>query len=158
MQVHLHPSASEAVRLQQTPSGLFVGKPVIGKVSRKAPIQLSRKLQDAGGGAAGVIVASVNPGYFEDVYRGVQLGRTGVVTLIGNDRTIRARVMGGQSVGMGSVVPRTQDNNAEERGPSRHYVRSSGIDGVERIYAYSRVGDYPLLVVVATSTDEALQE
>ncbi|KRA08049.1 ATP-binding protein [Acidovorax sp. Root568] len=160
VQVHLHPSASETVRLQQTPSGLFVGKPVIGKVSGKATIQLSRKIQDAGGGGgvASVIVASVNPGYFEDVYRGVQLGRTGVVTLIGNDRTIRARVMGGQSVGMGSVVPRSPDNNAEERGPSGHYVRSSGIDGIERIYAYSRVGTYPLMVVVATSTDEALQE
>ena len=158
VQVHLNPKVAEAARLQQTPNGLFVGKPVVGKVSGKATIQLSRKIPDASGGIAGLVVASVNPGYFEDVYRGVQLGRTGVVTLIGNDSTVRARVMGGQSVGMGSVLARAANNNMEELGANGNYVRSSGIDGVERIYAYSRVGDYPLLVVVATSTDESLQE
>ena len=158
VQVHLNPKVAEAARLQQTPNGLFVGKPVVGKVSGKATIQLSRKIPDASGGIAGLVVASVNPSYFEDVYRGVQLGRTGVVTLIGNDSTVRARVVGGQSVGMGSVLARTANNNMEELGANGNYVRSSGIDGVERIYAYSRVGDYPLLVVVATSTDESLQE
>ncbi|WP_235510515.1 ATP-binding protein [Acidovorax sp. Root70] len=158
VQVHLNPKAPEATRLQQTPNGLFVGKPVVGKVSGKATIQLSRKIPDANGGIAGLVVASVNPGYFEDVYRGVQLGRIGVVTLIGNDSTVRARVLGGQSAGMGSVIARAANNNMEELGSNGNYVRSSGLDGVERIYAYSRVGEYPLLVVVATSTDESLQE
>lgn len=158
VQVHLSPQAPEAARLQKTPNGLFVGKPVVGKVSGKATIQLSRVVSYGTHSVAGLVVASVNPGYFEDVYRDVKLGRTGIVTLIGNDRTVRARVMGGESVGMGSVVARAPNNNAEELGPNGHYVRSSGLDGIERIYAYSRVGDYPLLVVVATSVDEALQE
>jgi len=158
VQVHLSPQAPEAARLQKTPNGLFVGKPVVGKVSGKATIQLSRVVSYGTHSVAGLVVASVNPGYFEDVYRDVKLGRTGIVTLIGNDRTVRARVMGGESVGMGSVVARAPNNNAEELGPNGHYVRSSGLDGIERIYAYSRVGDYPLLVVVATSIDEALQE
>lgn len=158
VQVHLNPAAAAAARLQQTPNGLFVGKPVVGKVSGKATIQLSRRIPDANGGIAGIVVASVNPGYFEDVYRGVQLGGVGVVTLVGNDSTVRARVIGGQSLGMGSVVARAANNNMEELGPGGNYVRSSGLDGIERIYAYSRVGNYPLLVVVATGTDEALQE
>ncbi|KZT17650.1 two-component sensor histidine kinase [Acidovorax sp. GW101-3H11] len=158
VQVHLNPAAAAAAHLQQTPNGLFVGKPVVGKVSGKATIQLSRRIPDANGGIAGIVVASVNPGYFEDVYRGVQLGGVGVVTLVGNDSTVRARVIGGQSLGMGSVVARAANNNMEELGPGGNYVRSSGLDGIERIYAYSRVGDYPLLVVVATGTDEALQE
>ncbi|UCV01334.1 two-component sensor histidine kinase [Acidovorax radicis] len=158
VQVHLAPKALEAARLQTTPSGLFIGKPVVGKVSGKATIQLSRSIPGASGGIAGLVVASVNPGYFEDVYRGVQLGNTGVVTLIGNDRAVRARVMGGKSVGMGDVVAQAANNNAEELGRNGHYVRASGLDNIERIYAYSRVGDYPLLVVVATSTGEALRE
>lgn len=158
VQVHLAPKALEAARLQTTPSGLFIGKPVVGKVSGKATIQLSRSIPGASGGIAGLVVASVNPGYFEDVYRGVQLGNTGVVTLIGNDRAVRARVMGGKSVGMGDVVAQAANNNTEELGRNGHYVRASGLDNIERIYAYSRVGDYPLLVIVATSTGEALQE
>lgn len=77
VQVHLNPAAAAAAHLQQTPNGLFVGKPVVGKVSGKATIQLSRRIPDPNGGIAGIVVASVNPGYFEDVYRGVQLGASG---------------------------------------------------------------------------------
>lgn len=156
VQVHLTHTATEAARLQMTPSGLFVGKPVVGKVSGKATIQLSRSISYGTSSIAGLVVASVNPGYFEDVYRDVQLGKTGIVTLVGNDRAVRARVMGGQSIGMGEVVARAANNNAEELGANGHYIRASGLDGIERIYAYSRVGNYPLLLVVATSTDEAL--
>lgn len=156
VQVHLTRTATEAARLQMTPSGLFVGKPVVGKVSGKATIQLSRSISYGTSSIAGLVVASVNPGYFEDVYRDVQLGKTGIVTLVGNDRAVRARVMGGQSIGMGEVVARAANNNAEELGANGHYIRASGLDGIERIYAYSRVGNYPLLLVVATSTDEAL--
>ncbi len=156
VQVHLTRTATEAARLQMTPSGLFVGKPVVGKVSGKATIQLSRSISYGTSSIAGLVVASVNPGYFEDVYRDVQLGKKGIVTLVGNDRAVRARVMGGQSIGMGEVVARAANNNAEELGSNGHYIRASGLDGIERIYAYSRVGNYPLLLVVATSTDEAL--
>ena len=85
VQVHLTRTATEAARLQMTPSGLFVGKPVVGKVSGKATIQLSRSISYGTSRIAGLVVASVNPGYFEDVYRDVQLGKTGIVTLVGND-------------------------------------------------------------------------
>lgn len=156
VQVHLTRTATEAAGLQMTPSGLFIGKPVVGKVSGKATIQLSRSISYGTSSIAGLVVASVNPGYFEDVYRDVQLGKMGIVTLVGNDRAVRARVMGGQSIGMGEVVARAANNNAEELGANGHYIRASGLDGIERIYAYSRVGNYPLLLVVATSTDEAL--
>ena len=156
VQVHLTRTATEAAGLQMTPTGLFIGKPVVGKVSGKATIQLSRSISYGTSSIAGLVVASVNPGYFEDVYRDVQLGKMGVVTLVGNDRAVRARVMGGQSIGMGEVVARAANNNAEELGANGHYIRASGLDGIERIYAYSRVGNYPLLLVVATSTDEAL--
>ena len=158
VQVHLTRTATEAAGLQMTPTGLFIGKPVVGKVSGKATIQLSRSISYGTSSIAGLVVASVNPGYFEDVYRDVQLGKTGTVTLVGNDRAVRARVMGGQSIGMGEVVARAANNNAEELGANGHYIRASGLDGIERIYAYSRVGDYPLLLLVATSTDEALSE
>lgn len=37
-----------------------------------------------------------------------------------------------------------------------HYEAPSGIDGVNRIYAYQRVGDYPLLIGAGISTKDAL--
>jgi hypothetical protein len=50
---------------------------VLGKVSGKWTIQLSRKISDAQGQHPGVVVASLDPSYFEDVYRGVDVGPQG---------------------------------------------------------------------------------
>lgn len=158
IKVHLRSEPSGDERLQSTASGLFVGKPVVGKVSGKATIQLSRSIAGPGGPLTGMVVASVNPDYFEDLYRRVQLGETGVVTLVGDDRAVRARVIGGKSVGMGALVPRATDDSRDNWGDSGHYVRRSPLDGVERIYAYRRVGSYPLLTFVATGADEAMYE
>lgn len=162
IKVHLQPQAAGEERAQITSTGLFVGKPVVGKVSGKATIQLSRPVPDGYGGLAGLVVASLNPAYFEDLYREVQLGERGAVSLVGNDLTVRARVVGGKSAGMGMGIGGTitQAGASSERngGDTGHYVGISGLDQVERIFAYSRVGDYPLIVFVGTSLDEALQE
>lgn len=158
IQVHLTPERSREMQLQMTRSGLYVGKPVLGKVSGKWTTQLSRKIVAANGNTLGMVVASLNPGYFEDVYRGVELGRTGSVTLLGDDRAVRARVVGGQNQGMGTTLNSAPGDNAERLDREGHYVRTSSLDGVERIYAYRRVGDYPLLIFVATSTADALLE
>lgn len=159
VKVHLRANPLPAEKQQTTAGGLFVGKAVVGKVSGKATIQLSRRIPEGTGELAGMVVASVNPGYFEDVYRGVQLGSSGIVTLVGDDRAVRARVVGGQSIGIGTVLASSQGaSGGDEWGQSGHYVRASRVDGIERISAYRRVGAYPLVIVVATGTEEAMSE
>jgi signal transduction histidine kinase len=158
VKVHLLSEPASEMLLQMTGSGLFVGRPVLGKVSGKWSIQLSRRITAPDGSLAGVVVASLNPHYFEDVYRGVQLGLMGSVTLVGDDRAVRARVVGGQSEGIGTTLTSAPSSETERLGQEGHYVRISNLDDVERIYAYRRVGDYPLMILVATSTEEALLE
>ncbi|APW40569.1 two-component sensor histidine kinase [Rhodoferax koreense] len=155
VQAHLGTLVAPEVARQIAGNGLFIGKPVLGKVSGKWTIQLSRRISDAQGKVLGVVVASLNPGYFEEIYRGVRLGRQGSVALLGDDNSVRARVMGGDSQGMGSLLSGSGD---ERRGREGHYTRVSSLDGVERVFAYRRVGDYPLMVSVATSISEALGE
>ena len=158
VRVHLRAKPLPAEKEQTTAGGLFVGKAVVGKVSGKATIQLSRRIPEGTGPLAGMVVASVNPDYFEDLYRRVQLGETGVVTLLGDDRAVRARVIGGKSMGIGALVARNPGDATDGWSESGHYVRQSPLDGVERIYAYRRVGAYPLITFVATGTNEAIQE
>ncbi len=158
VKVHFEAAHSHEMLLQMTGSGLYVGRPVLGKVSGRWTTQLSRHIVAPDGSLGGVVVASLNSSYFEEVYRGVQLGKTGSVTLLGDDRAVRARVVGGESQGMGTTLTTAPANNAERLDREGHYVRTSSLDNVERIYAYRRVGSYPLLVFVATSTDEALLE
>jgi signal transduction histidine kinase len=159
IQVHLEPARHADTRKQLTRNGLFVGKPVLGKVSGKWTLQLSRPIVSPSGYLHGIVVASVNPNYFETVYGDVELGAGGAVSLFGDDNTLRALVAGGKAAGMGKTItlpphhPLADLNKAEGT-----YVRVSEVDNTERITAFRRVPGYPLSMVVSTTTEAALEE
>lgn len=160
IQVHLEPERLAQTKQQLTQNGLFVGKPVLGKVSGKWTLQLSRAIVSPSGYLHGVVVASVNPDYFDTVYSDVELGPGGAVTLLGDDQTIRARVETGKPVGMGKKVALPADHpllhTAKVEGS---YIRTSDLlDDTERIAAFRRIPGYPLNVVVSSTTEAALEE
>lgn len=64
---------------------LFPGRPVIGRVSGKPSIQFTRKIIDARGMFAGVVIVSVDPGYFNETYQSLNLGQGGEVQLFRTD-------------------------------------------------------------------------
>lgn len=59
------------VHLEGSVDGLFIGKPVIGRVSKLWSIQLTRKVTNADGSLRGVLVASLDPFYFSRFWEGV---------------------------------------------------------------------------------------
>ena len=155
--VHLRPQRLAEESVGAAPGGMFVGKPVIGKVSGKWTIQLSRKIVDAEGTTAGVVVASLDPTYFEDVYRRVSLGQAGVVALVGSDLNVRARAVGGASRGIGTLLrPGSVLGQQIAQSSRASFVAPSGVDGVERITAFRQVAAYPLFLTVSTGVEEAL--
>ncbi|MBV5295551.1 MAG: sensor histidine kinase [Curvibacter lanceolatus] len=159
VQVHLASDKVPDASRQMSLDGLFIGKPVLGKVSNKWTIQLSRKIERSDGRILGVVVASLNPAYFEQSYGEVNLGPQGGVTLLGNDRSVRARVIGGTPTGMGTTL---SNNSTMARLPQNERagwsIVTSNIDKIERVAAYHRVADYPLRVYVLTSTEGALSD
>jgi signal transduction histidine kinase len=158
IRIHLAPdSVADAVRAQLT-DGLFIGKPVLGKVSGRWTIQLSRRIDGPDGRVRGVVVASLDPSYFENIYRSVELGRQGGVTLVGADRVIRARVIGDSSLGMGASIGASSPLVTHGWRRSGDFVSLSTVDAVERIVGYHRIDDYPLYVLVASSTEESLAD
>ena len=154
VRVHLKPASMPGTLVSA--GGLFIGKPVLGKVSKRWTIQISRRIAAPDGTSLGVVVASLDPTYFDDVYRRVVLGRQGGVTLVGSDRTVRARVIGGQAAGVGSSIAETSPVARGDAGAEGSYEGRSGVDGVERYFAYRRVADYPLYVMVSSGVDEAM--
>ena len=159
IQIHLEPGRNPDLRKQLTRNGLFVGKPVLGKVSGKWTLQLSRPIVSPTGHLHGVVVASVNPDYFETVFSDVDLGPGGAVTLLGDDNTLRARVSGGQATGMGQVLKLASDHPLlDVNKPEGTYTRVSAVDNMERITAFRRVPGYPLNMLVSNTTEAALEE
>lgn len=158
IRIHLSPSM-QAERERLLPAnGLFIGKPVLGKVSGRWTIQLTRRIVGREGQTLGVVVASLDPAYFEEVYASVQLGRSGGVALVGLDRGVRARVIGGQSAGMGTVLGESSVAARSDLGTEGRIASRSSVDGIERLYAHRAITGYPLNIFVFTGSDEALTE
>jgi two-component system, NarL family, sensor histidine kinase BarA len=135
--------------------GLYVSKPVMGRVSQKWSIQLTRRIDGPGGQFAGVVVVSMDPFYFTRLYESAHLGPHSTITLIGDDGIVRARQSGTQNqIGLNvSGSPLFAQMLANDDGVMR---RPSTIDGRERLFAFRRIGHYPLHVVVGIDTADVL--
>lgn len=137
--------------------GLFVSKPVLGRATGKWSVQITRRIDGPGGSFGGVSVISIDPFYFTTLYSEVDLGRDGVIKLVGLDGIVRARLAGevsevGQDVGGTDIFKAVQANRAG------HYFAASPIDGIARVYSYRQLDDLPLAVVVGMGLDDALAE
>ncbi|WP_334159004.1 sensor histidine kinase [Oryzomicrobium sp.] len=134
---------------------LFISKPVLGRASGKWSIQMTRRINKPDGSFGGVVVVSVDPYYFTGLYGDVNLGKDGVIALVGLDGVVRARKSGenadvGQNIGDSAVFKLLADAN------QGIYERASKIDHINRFLAFRRLPDYPLVVIVGVSADEAL--
>lgn len=135
----------------------FIGKPVIGRVAKRWLIPISRRLNKPGGAFGGVVTIGVDPFYFSDFYRSIDLGKRGAVALIGRDGIVRSRLSGydasvGQNVGNSPLL------RAAEKNAHGSLAFASVIDGVPRLYSYRSLADYPLLLTVARAEVEALAD
>lgn len=73
---------------------LLIGKPVVGPVTGRRVIQLTRRLEAMDGSFDGVVVVSVTPDYFTSFYAGSNPGQTGLLAVVGNDGSLRLARIG----------------------------------------------------------------
>jgi len=135
---------------------VFVSKPVIGRLTGKWSIQVSPP--------------DHAPGRFVR-RRGGRLRRPelsrGVLRFRGSRRQRRDRPARDGWSGAGATrqcrgasrhdPPGKPDGDAAARDPAGTLVSLSPIDGIERIYSYRRVRDYPLLVAVGLERAAVLE-
>ena len=136
---------------------LFISKPVLGRASGKWSIQMTRRINKPDGSFGGVVVISVDPFYFSDFYSGVDLGKDGVVSLVGRDGIVRAR-RSGDNKAVGQDLSRSPLMENLARAEMGSYRSSSHADGLRRFYGYRAMKDYPLVVAVGVSEEAALAE
>ena len=140
---------------------MFISKPVLGRVNKQFSIIATRRANKPDGSYAGVVGVAIDPGYFSTFYQEVDLGSKGIVTLVGTDGIVRARLardstLLGQNISQAKSFQRLTGTPAVAAVPAETYVSRSVVDNVERIYASRRVRGYPLLVFVGTATNESL--
>ncbi len=132
---------------------LFISKPVVGRVSNKPSLQLSRRISAADGSFLGVVVVSIDPDYLSKFYDSVDTKKNGAVFLAGLDGVVRARgASTNTAVGRSLKASTLFDRLA--RANSGTYVSRGQLDGISRLSSYRVVRGYPLVVVVGLARDD----
>ncbi len=139
--------------------GLFIGKPVLGRVSKQVTIQVTRRIAAPGGGFGGVLVFSLNPDFLTALHRQVDLGKTGNVTVAGLNSVIRARFTTSdrsETFGVGSSLSSARLMTEASTADKGSYTAPSVLDGTICLFNWRKVTGYPLIVTVGLGKDEAL--
>jgi HPt (histidine-containing phosphotransfer) domain-containing protein/PAS domain-containing protein len=134
---------------------LFIGRPVLGRVSRKWSVQLVRKLFDADGKFDGVIVASLDPAFLARFYQSLSIGR-GAVILAGQDGVMRAAAPA-QAAPLGADLSATPLMTEAAGAATGIIEMDATADHLSRIYGWRRLPPYGLLVAVGLSRADALR-
>lgn len=135
-------------------SALQISGPILSRYSGRPIIALTRRIENADGNFAGVVVATIESDYFTDFYKTLDLGPDGAIALAANDGRIMIR-----------WPSATEDKGLADTelfrkllplSPRGYNMETSPFDGLVKYYAYERVQRYPLLVTVGRTEASVL--
>ncbi|MFY9293856.1 MAG: sensor domain-containing diguanylate cyclase [Methylorubrum rhodinum] len=134
-------------------TALHISRPIISRLSGDRIIVLSRRIDRADGTFGGVALATLRLTYFNQLVEQVKLGPDGAINLYQRDGTRLMRHPYNEvDIGVNIAGAPTFKRFVSERRGS--FVAVSIRDGVERHFAFTQVGDLPLILNVALATAE----
>ena len=120
-------------------------------------LALSRRISNPDGSFAGVVVGEIPLSYFYALFKPLDVGRHGGVSLFSTHGWLIARWPfaeqdTGLDVRQGDVFSRMM------RAPAGVFEAAASKDGTRRIYSYHQVGAFPLLLSVGLATQDVFAE
>jgi diguanylate cyclase (GGDEF)-like protein len=140
---------------QNDSNALVISKPAMGRVSMRPVIQFTRRLNDAAGAFAGVVLISTSPTYFASFRDGANIGKDGLLATIGKDGVLRMSSVGSSNDSATGTVLQTVPPATLTAAGSRR-TRDWFADGADRFVAWQPLSAYPLVALVGLSADESL--
>jgi diguanylate cyclase (GGDEF)-like protein/PAS domain S-box-containing protein len=146
-----------------TADELYISKPLLGKVTKKYIIYFARRITSSDGVFAGMVVCSIDVAQLEDFFSSLDIGRSGVVALVGGDGVLRAR--GGPSPAtrtmVGRAVPRSSLLHYLQQSPQGSYwntpANAAFFGGTERLISYRQLAGVPLIALVGLAKQDIFQ-
>ena len=143
---------------------LYISDPILGHVTTRLTLQFVRRVTNPDGSFDGVVDSSLDIVELEKFFSSLNLGKSGIVSLVGADGILLAR--GGQdpaSRGMAGISnlhsllfshlahssAGTYWNNRESR---------AKFDGVSRLMSYRKLAGMPLIAVVGLAKANIFQQ
>jgi diguanylate cyclase (GGDEF)-like protein len=132
--------------------GLYVKGPMKDHLGEDA-IAISRRWNRPDGSFGGVVLGTLRLAYFQNLFTKMSLGKRSVMTLMQVDGMVLMRSpydahYVGRNIGYSDVFSRIS------KSPSGSYEGTATIDGVNRIYAFGKIGTLPLIMTVGLAADE----
>ena len=143
--------------LEHAGTQVHVADPVLSRINGTWLLPVTRSWLDADGNLLGVIVAAVDPQYFERVWRPEEPGKGALIGLLRRDGTLLMRspfveaAMGKRFPGSPILVKAVSEN-------TRGVVRlTSPLDGIDRLVGFRVPSvDPKLILIVGQSVDHIL--
>ncbi|REF87551.1 C4-dicarboxylate-specific signal transduction histidine kinase [Methylovirgula ligni] len=137
-------------------SGSYLSLPSYNEDTKSWSIYLARRVDDASGHFLGVVAAAIDLNYFEQLYKTLQIGDYGAVSLWRSDGTMLARYPAAGRVG--EVYKIKSFTGILQPGTPVTYDSAHAIDGPERIVATISVDEFPLVVNISRLKDHILAD
>jgi two-component system NtrC family sensor kinase len=126
-------------------AGIFIGREHIDQLNRLSDFDISRRRSTTNERFDGVIIISANPGYFANFFSTISRDENFSALLLRDDGSVLVRFPPLPSPRVFSSDRPVMRAIAAEPDRGLFWGRG-GIDGIERLFAYQRVGQYPLYV------------
>lgn len=135
---------------------LYISQPVLGRATGKWSIQMTRRINRPNGDFAGVVVVSVDPGYFTHFYQALKLGNQGVMALYGLDSVARARTVGMREEFGTQAVNSPLFAHIAQGQFEGQFTAKSVVDKVERLVHFRKLPGYDMVVIAGLDTETVL--
>ncbi|HEX4041474.1 MAG TPA: EAL domain-containing protein [Xanthobacteraceae bacterium] len=147
-----------------TSDRLYISDPIVGHVTKRLTLEFARRMTNPDGAFAGVVVSSLGVDELETFFSSLDLGRSGVVALVGTDGVLLAR--GGQnpaSRGMAGIsILHSLLFSHLAHSPAGLYWNNSEsrarFGGVSRLMSYRQLTGVPLIAVVGLAEADIYQQ
>jgi signal transduction histidine kinase/DNA-binding response OmpR family regulator len=138
-------------------SAMFISPSTKGVLGDEWHMNLARSLHRADGSFAGVIVASLPIAAIGNFFRLADIGRHGLIAVVGLRQGHVRLCVGPRPVEPGTSIASSNMFKAIQANPDSVWVGQSALDGVARVHGFRRLPGRNLAVVVATDEAEAMQ-
>ena len=132
---------------------LLIGKPIIGRITGKSIVSLTRRLYHPDGAFAGVVFLALDPVFLAPRYSNVEIAKDTTITLVGLDGIVRVRQINGvnsfgEDVRAGPLLQQVQ------QAETGNLVSVTPIDGRRRATSYRKLANYPMVVLVGSPVEQ----
>lgn len=137
---------------------LLIGAVLRSRSTKHWVIPVSRRINHADGSFAGVALATIDLNYFTAFYRTFDVGLNGSIGLFLKDGTLLTRRPFDEKLLNRDFSDSPLFRQFLPAAPNGKTTYNSRIDGVRKLFSYQTIDKYPLVVMIALSEDDVLDD